>query len=179
MGITVQHVKTSLIADDVAAARRYLSYDPGTGDIRWKEKRTRNSRANVGDLAGGIDDHGYRRVMLNGRKYRAHQLAFMLMGDVVPLCVDHINGTRSDNRWANLRPASVSLNAKNAKKRKDSVAPHKGVTWSKAHSKWKCRINNNGVTEYLGLFSSLADAAHAWQVRAEQLGFSVRHREDV
>lgn len=176
MPLTVQHVKTSLIADDAADARRFLSYDPHTGEIRWKEKRTRNSKANVGDLAGGLDDHGYVRVMLNGRKYRAQHLAFALMGDVVPLCVDHINGIRNDNRWCNLRPASIALNNKNAVRKRTGSTPHKGVTWSKAHNKWKCRINNDGVTEYLGLFADLDVAVTAWQTRAEQLKYSARHR---
>jgi len=153
----------------------FLSYDPETGEVRWLVKRTQNSTANVGDLAGSLDENGYRRVMFDGKKMRVHRLAFVFMGQPVPEQVDHINGDRSDNRWCNLRPSNAQHNARNACRRKDSETAVTGVTFSKAHGKWKVRVNRSGVTEYLGLFANLLDAAAARISKQNAYDYSDRH----
>lgn len=177
--MSLYHAYSQTVADGTATSvvrmREYLHYDPDTGAIVWKIKRTQNATANVGDMAGGIDDHGYRRVMFDGKKYRAHRLAFLLMGYAMPEQVDHINGDRTDNRWVNLRPANALTNAKNARRRADSATALTGVTFSKQHGKWKVRINNDGVTEYLGLFENLLDAAAARLSKQNHYAYSVRH----
>ena len=155
--------------------RTFLSYDPETGKFMWLKKRTMNSFANVGDEAGGIDENGYRRIMFDGKKYRAHRLAFWFMGQEMPEQVDHINGNRSDNRWANLRPSSAQENPKNACRRLDSGTALTGVTFSKQHGKWKVRVNRCGVTEYLGLYSSIFDAAAARISKQNAYNYSDRH----
>lgn len=155
--------------------RQHLRYDPETGDIVWLVKRTKNATANVGDLAGGIDENGYRRIMFDGKKYRAHRLAFLFMGYDMPEQVDHINGNRADNRWANLRAADPNINAKNARRRTNTKAALTGVSFSKQQSKWKVRINVGGVTEYLGLFDNVFDAAAARLSRQNAYAYSDRH----
>ena len=155
--------------------RQYLQYDPETGAIVWLVKRTKNSTANVGDLAGGIDEHGYRRIMFDGKKYRAHRLAFVLMGHDMPEQVDHINGDRTDNCWVNLRPANPKINAKNACRRVNTKTALTGVSFSTPHNKWKVRINLDGVTEYLGLFDNILDAAAARISRQNAYAYSDRH----
>lgn len=155
--------------------RQFLDYDPDTGKFVWLKKRTMNSTANVGDEAGSIDENGYRRLMFDGKKIRAHRLAFLFMGMAMPEQVDHINGDRSDNRWSNLRPSSAQVNPKNACRRKDSRTAVTGVTFSKQHGKWKVRVNRAGVTEYLGLFSNLLDAAAARISKQNSYEYSDRH----
>lgn len=156
-------------------ANRYLSYDPDTGEVRWKECRTRNGKAKVGDVAGCVDEHGYIRLMLDGRKVRAHRVAFVLMGEAEPLQVDHINGNRTDNRWANLRRSDPLQNAKNAKRRKDSTTAVTGVGFSRQHNKWKVRVNHKGVTHYLGLFEDVNAAIAARLSWQRDFGYSERH----
>ena len=111
----IQHFYSQTVADGTATSvvrlREFLRYDPETGEVRWLVKRTRNSTANVGDLAGAIDETGYRRIMFDGKKHRVHRLAFMFMGQPMPEQVDHINGDRSDNRWCNLRSADPQVNS--------------------------------------------------------------------
>jgi hypothetical protein len=45
----------------------------------------------------------------------------------IPENVDHINGVKSDNRWANLRPASRAENGYNTRIRADNTSGIKGI----------------------------------------------------
>ncbi len=79
-----------------------LSYDPDSGVFRRKISNTRAVKA--GDIAGSQNGKGYLTMMVCGRVYKAHRLAFLYMtGSFPPEEVDHINGIRDDNRWACLR----------------------------------------------------------------------------
>ena len=169
--MAVSHVKSDTIAD----LRALLSYDADTGEIRWLVKRTQNAKANVGDLAGGIDDHGYVRITVDGRKIRAHRLVYWLMGQEPPHEVDHINGNRSDNRWVNLRRADHLMNAKNAAKRRDGNTPATGVGFMKACQKWRVRLNHRGKSIFIGLFDDLDQAMAARLNANRQYGFHENH----
>lgn len=94
--------------------KELIYYDPETG-VFTRLVRTTN-RVHVGDVAGTIDQ-GYRRIRLLGICYSAHRLAFLYMIGRFPTDkADHINGIRSDNRWANLREATHSINAQNQRR---------------------------------------------------------------
>jgi hypothetical protein len=156
--------------------REFFDYCPDTGLMTWRVKRTNNRKANVGDVAGNIDDTGYYRVMLDGKKYRAHRIAFLWMGEELPVQVDHINGDRADNRWANLRAADALSNAKNAKRRKDGFrVAVTGVGYHVKNRKWRVRINHNGEAIYLGSFDDLNEAITARVAANEKYGFHANH----
>ena len=97
-----------------------LSYDPDSGVFRRKISNTRAVKA--GDIAGSQNGKGYLTMMVCGRVYKAHRLAFLYMtGSFPPEEVDHINGIRDDNRWANLRAVSHVENSKNQKTPKSNT----------------------------------------------------------
>src|SRR3954470_6742060 len=98
---------------DATRLRELLRYDPDTGDFIWTAKSSAKARNVLGDRAGHIDSQGYRLIYIDGKRYRAHWLAWMYVHGYLPKLVDHKNGHRSDNRIANLREATVSLNAQN------------------------------------------------------------------
>ncbi len=173
--MSIVHVKSNTIPDWTGYVKSLLSYDPATGEMRWLVKRTRNSKANVGDLAGGVDESGYIRIMIDGKKHRAHRLAFIFMGETPPEIVDHINGDRSDNRWVNLRRADPSINAKNASKRVDGKTIITGVGYVPRLGKWRVRINHNGKSIYLGVFESAAQAIAVRESANANLGFHENH----
>lgn len=82
--------------------------------------------------------------------------------------VDHINGDRSDNRWANLRQATQSQNSMNIGRRSTNVSGFKGVHWNKATQKWRACITINQKKFHLGLFQTAELAFGAYQLAAEK-----------
>ena len=68
-----------------------------------------NAKVRAGDVAGTLAVDRYRKITIKRKKYRAHQLAWLYMtGEWCPLLIDHRDGDPSNNRWGNLRRATVS-----------------------------------------------------------------------
>jgi hypothetical protein len=132
-------------------------YDPSTG--RFINKIERNPRALKGATAGYTNTIGYTVIQINGHKLHAHRLAWLYMTGEWPDCqIDHINRIRSDNRFVNLRQATILQNSHNTKDRVNNTSGHRGVTWNKHSSKWQAQISIMGRNTYLGLFDSIAEA---------------------
>lgn len=93
-----------------------FAYEPETGRLTWKMSRPGRGCI-AGREAGGNAHHGYRAVMLNGRKLYVHRIAWELIHGAIPegMCIDHVDGDRSNNRLSNLRLATLSMNQRNAK----------------------------------------------------------------
>ena len=75
--------------------------------------------------------------------------------------IDHINRDGLDNRRANLRIASQSINMHNRRMNNNNTSGHKGVWWLKRNKKWIAAIMANGKRIHLGLFNNIQDAADA------------------
>lgn len=147
--------------------RELLDYNWETGEFRWR--MFRGGTTKIGSLAGWTTQHGYRAVSIDCRKYYAHRLAIVWThGFWVPDCVDHINGDRGDNRIANLRPANVSQNMANARKRKDNKSGYKGVSWNRRDKRWCSFIRRNGKTVGLGSFKTAEEAYAAYCAAAAE-----------
>lgn len=137
-----------------------LYYDPLTG-LFIRKVRT-SSTARVGGFAGCEDAYGYIQIGVGGELVKAHRLAwFYMTGEWPPEDIDHVNGDRRDNRWANLRLASRAENLMNTCIRSDNTSGHKGVGWAKREQLWRAYININGKTKSLGYFKELDEAIKA------------------
>lgn len=136
-----------------------LSYDKETGIFTWK---TNFHASKIGKVAGTRDPEGYLAIRIGRKAYRSHRLAWLYMTGAMPSqCIDHINGDRSDNRFANLREASTSLNAQNRRgPRNGQRSGYLGVTLSKG--KWVARIFTDGRRIHLGRFASEHEAGAAY-----------------
>ncbi|HHK4055192.1 TPA: hypothetical protein ACQSSJ_005219, partial [Pseudomonas aeruginosa] len=55
--------------------KELLRYDTETGEFTWLARK--GSRALVGSKAGSNDGQGYIRIAIDGRRYRAHRLAWL------------------------------------------------------------------------------------------------------
>lgn len=84
---------------------RMFHYDSETGRLYWRISPA--TRINAGDLAGRIDTYGRRTVTLNGQAYKAYRVAWKMMTGKDPVTIDHVNRNQSDDRFCNLRDASV------------------------------------------------------------------------
>lgn len=149
--------------------RNLLHYDPQSGDFTWKRPR---SKLFPFRQAGWIDSKGYRSIRLDRIHYKAHRLAWLYMtGNWPTLEIDHINRSKSDNRWLNLREVTSGQNAQNTKVNRDSSSGFKGVHLHKKTSKWRAGIGFKGKHIDLGLFSS-KEAAICARMNAEKIYFT-------
>ena len=63
----------------------------------------------VGDIAGRVNDRGYRVISVKNKRYRAHRLAWLVYYGCEPSgFIDHINQDKDDNSIKNLRIATKS-----------------------------------------------------------------------
>lgn len=142
-------------------ASHLLSYDPNSGILVWRVKR---SKSRAGTIAGHVEKaSGYVRIEVNYVMYAAHRIAWLLShGEWPKGVIDHINSVPADNRLANLRDVSSSLNAQNRKKASTrSKSGFLGVSKTES-GLYACQILDpaNKKALYLGSFTT-AEGAHA------------------
>ena len=148
--------------DQVAVPRELLErleavlrYEPETGAFFWKQNRY---ASRVGKPAGGISDLGYLKITVDGKRYMAHRLAWLIVHGVFPPeHMDHIDGDRANNRIGNLRPCTAGENRQNA------ISSIKtGSSWNKNKHKWQATIMINRKSKHLGYFNSMEEAHAAY-----------------
>lgn len=140
--------------------REVLSFDPETGDIRWRQP---GPKRRVGRVAG-TEINGYRAIGIDGTILLAHRIAWALMtGEWPTMEIDHVDGNRSNNRWANLRQATRTENAQNLHGvRRNNTSGYTGVSWSKSCRKWIAQISINGRAVVLGQWDDPAMAHESY-----------------
>lgn len=147
----------------IKIVRQELRYDPETGYTWWQ--RYRHGRF-LDRPAGCTDRLGYRNVIIDGVKIGVHRIAFVFMKARWPKkFVDHIDGDSRNNKWNNLREATVAENYHNSRRARHNTSGLKGVSWAAPNKKWKATINVNKRALYLGYFDS-KEAAHAAYMKA-------------
>ena len=148
--------------------RDLLHYDPETGVFTWRIGASKRVRA--GDIAGFVNGTGYWLIGVDGRKYRAHRLAWLWVYGAWPSKdLDHIDGCRNNNRIFNLREATISENRQNQREARSNnkSSGFLGVTHHKQSNAWMARIVINGKTIHLGLFKE-PEITHAAYVSAKR-----------
>jgi hypothetical protein len=144
--------------------RELLHYEPDIGTWTWL-KSGNGRRANL--VAGRIDFYGYRNIGIEGRPYKAHRLAWFYVTGAWPKGeLDHINGDKGDNRWANLREANRSQNEANKLVRSNNTSGFKGVSWSRDLRKWRAYISGKQI--HLGCFDTPHQAYAKYCLAARQ-----------
>lgn len=152
----------------VARLRELLEYNHETGDFVRMTRIPGVCRP--GDIAGTIDTKGYVNIVIDGRRYKAHRLAWLYVHGEWPASqIDHVNMIKSDNRFENLRPATQSQNQGNTGVRKTNTSGFKGVFFKKSHSKWCALAHRNGSRWHIGYFRTPEEAHSAYVAASAEL----------
>jgi AP2 domain-containing protein/HNH endonuclease len=149
--------------------REMLHYEPYTGDWIWLVKPNKNIC--IGEPAGGRGRGGRSRlrIAIDGKRYFGSRLAVLYMTGEWPAGqVDHFDRDFTNDKWGNLRDATITQNQGNRRINKNNTSGFKGVSWSKQHNKWLAVIQRYGKTRHVGLFSSIEEAANAYDMAAKE-----------
>ena len=163
--------------------RRLISYDAITGGMVWKArtadmfKRGRWSQEhscacwnsqNAGKTAGTSNGSPYNRIVISGRTYLSHRIAWLYMtGDWPKGQIDHANMDKRDNRWDNLREATCAQNSCNVGARSTNTTGLKGVTKTRSGFCSYIGIDNKNI--YLGTFKTPEEAFNAYVLAGKKL----------
>jgi hypothetical protein len=154
--------------------RQLLDYDPDTGALTWRRRgrewftsgggRTADQSASgwnkrfAGKAAlATLGSDGYLRGPILGKMAASHRVIWKMVHGEDPTLIDHINGSRIDNRLANLRSVSRTENNRNKATRKTNTSGVQGVSWHKASGKWVVNVG----ADYCGLYSDKDEAIDA------------------
>lgn len=103
------------------------------------------------------------RDRINNKLLSLHRLIMNAQENDI---VDHIkhpvgNEHKVDNRKSNLRILTNQQNCFNQGVRKNNSSGITGISWIQKYQKWRASITVNYKTIYLGMFSSIEEAAQA------------------
>ncbi len=151
--------------------KEIIHYNPKTGLFKWtSEKKYANSHT-----IGYTNPYGYHSIMIDGRNFPAHRLAWLYVyGIFPPNQVDHINHDKLDNRISNLRAVTNQDNQRNRRFTGNSSG-FMGVYWDKARSKWKTQIKVNQVVVNLGRYDDITEAISMRLTAEDHYGFHSNH----
>jgi len=102
---------------------------------------------------------GYAFTTINKKRAPLHR---MILASPPGMFTDHINGNRMDNRKCNLRIATRTESARNAKVRKDSVSGVRGVRFHAETRRWNAKIQVDKKRFSLGWFDTKEEAHAAY-----------------
>lgn len=144
-----------------ARLKEVLHYDPLTGLFKWLV--TNSNRAVAGTVCRSINGHGYVQIGIDGRRYEGQRLAWLYMTGEWPVhLVDHIDTDKKNNRWSNLRAATLSENMANTRRRNGV----KGVRFR--NGRYHAHVTIGGKQVHLGTFDTAEAASAAYAIAARQ-----------
>lgn len=120
--------------------------------------------AAVSKYSWRLDRNGYPCAKIKDFTIRLHSFLYKNQGQI-----DHVNGSKVDNRSCNLRFVNHCQNRVNVGKKKNTKNKFKGITFNKRKNKWQAQIGHNYKNITIGSFDSQEDAAKAYDKKAQEL----------
>lgn len=166
---------------DQLTLKALLTYDAATGEFVWRKREgdsigNRRWNPRFAGRAAGRVRHGYIVIRIGDKEYAAHRLAWLFcFGEFPSGELDHIDGNPSNNRVANLRPATRSQQIANTRRSVRNSSGFKGVRWSSEKRRWQATIVCDRKFRHLGYYES-PRAAHEAYVQAAQALFGAYAR---
>lgn len=179
-----------------------LTYDPETGIFKWRLDRPESHfpdwRGRNGFLsnirhkteAGSLSRPSKRNptqyivIGLAGKNHKAHRLAWLYVyGEWPPEDIDHIDLDTQNNRISNLRLSKDKLNHRNRSKYSSNSSGVVGVSFHKKTNKWQAEgqqvVDGKRIRHYLGLYSTIEEAAAIRKQWEKEFGYSENHGKDL
>ena len=173
--------------------KELLHYDQETGvftwlerDIKWfncndpKYAKTWNNRFANNTAGCYNNDTEYLQILIFGKKYYAHRLAFLYMNGEFPNNdIDHKDQDRKNCSFDNLLIADAFMNQKNATMKSTNKSGFNGVHFDNGAGKWRVRITVDNKKIHGGLFDNIEDAINKRKQMNIQYGFSENHGRKI
>lgn len=158
---------------DLEESRKFLSYDPETGNFTWLRSR---GKAKAGSIAGCLNPKGYIQIQFNNVQILAQNLAWYFTYSRPPSkLIDHQNLIRHDNRICNLREATAAENQRNKGIQKNNTSGRKGVWYNKKSKRFVAQSYVGGKRVHLGVHRTI-DAASDAYIKWVRENFGEFHR---
>ena len=125
------------------------------GELLWDNPLS--NRTPKGTVAGTYDQHGYKYIRSQGKKYQVHRIIWEIHNGDIPegVVIDHIDRNPRNNKIENLRLATRQQNSWNARA--------KGYCFVGSRNKYVARLNS----KHLGYFDSEYEAKEAYESAAK------------
>lgn len=139
--------------------RELAHYCPETGQFTHLQSK---GRKKAGMPAGSLRRDGYVYAMFDGHRAMAHQFAWLYVtGEWPTQEIDHMDGNKANNAFANLRQVSRRANTENKRTAKrTSTTGLLGVV--RHRDKFVAKIVHAGKRTHLGVFETPEDAHEAY-----------------
>ena len=150
-----------------ARLKELIVYDPETGLVAQKPRK---GVSDTSFKSGADHNRGYKQIGVAKKVHLVHRLAWLYMtGEWPANDVDHINGDRADNRWANLRQATSAENKCNSRMRSDNTSGVKGISWEAKANRWRAEIWHEGKKHYVGVSKNIDELLPKLEARRKEL----------
>lgn len=165
--------------------KELLYYNTDTGIFIWNHRdagffsserdcASWNNK-NSGMIAGAMSSKGYLVIKIFGKSYLAHRLAWIYVTGETPMQIDHVNRNKEDNRIANLRNVTNSINHKNMPKQENNKSGVTGVSFCSSRGIWMAYIHRDKKRAYLGRFAHKFEAICARKSAELSCGYHESH----
>lgn len=154
--------------------RNYFLYDPDSGVLmRFSKQNKKLPLRKPNKTRSGKEyiSFTFTKGRKNKRTMYAHTLIhFIVTGKWVPegMCIDHIDGDGTNNRWENLRVVSLSANQLNRHKT-PSLSGYVGVHRETRCNKWFGKVTVNKKQMYTTLCDTPEEASRLRKQILEKL----------
>lgn len=155
----------------------YNQYD---GKVYWK--RTHLVGKEAGNITSNKAGNKYRIITFtfNGKqnKIMTHRLIWMMIYNIVPKEIDHLDGNGLNNLISNLREVSRSENNKNHRRQSNNTTGLAGVSFRKKQQDWRVYSYESFPKRkqiHLGVFDNLFEACCTRKTYELGNGFTDRH----
>ena len=157
--------KESLLNQD--ELKHQLKYIKTSGKFIWISDK-HNQTQIINTEAGTLMNHGYVRIVINGKGYLAHRLAWLyVIGDWPTYRIDHKDLNKSNNSWNNLKEVTNRINNQNKSMHRIGNKLV-GACWDKERHKWYPAFWLEGRPLDLGRYES-AEVSHVIYKKACEL----------